>query len=143
MELMKLGELRAYHEEDIAEVVKILKDNGFSVVDEDIESEYKRFHIIKDNGHEKCSNKTVKKPWSQWSLPFEMILPDIKYGKKIVNYQSRTNGKKVQVRSGVFKAEATCCKDDVFDFEKGLALAKSRLIVKYLDNQVKSIAKAM
>lgn len=85
----------------------------------------------------------VKKPWSEWSLHFEMICPDIRGGKKTINYQSRTNGKKVQVRSGAFKAEATCCKDDVFDLEKGLALAKSRLIVKYLDNQVKSIARAM
>lgn len=85
----------------------------------------------------------VKRAWTKWNLPFEMTFSDIRGGKKTINYQSRTNGKKVQVRSGVFKAEATCCKDDVFDFEKGLALAKSRLIVKYLDNQVKSIAKAM
>lgn len=85
----------------------------------------------------------VKRTWTKWNLPFEMTFSDIRGGKKTINYQSRTNGKKVQVRSGAFKAEATCCKDDVFDFEKGLALAKSRLIVKYLDNQVKSIAKAM
>ena len=85
----------------------------------------------------------VKRTWSKWSLPFEMTFSDIRDGKRTISYQSRTNGKKVQVRSGVFKAEATCCKDDVFDFEKGLTLAKSRLIVKYLDNQVKSIAKAM
>lgn len=85
----------------------------------------------------------VKRTWTKWNLPFEMTFSDIRGGKKTIDYQSRTNGKKVQVRSGVFKAEATCCKDDVFDFEKGLALAKSRLIVKYLDNQVKSIAKAM
>lgn len=85
----------------------------------------------------------VKRTWSKWNLPFEMTFSDIRGGKKTISYQSRTNGKKVQVRSGVFKAEATCRKDDVFDFEKGLALAKSRLIVKYLDNQVKSIAKAM
>lgn len=85
----------------------------------------------------------TKRTWSKWGLPFEMTFSDIRGSKKTINYQSRTNGKKVQVRSGAFKAEATCCKDDVFDFEKGLALAKSRLIVKYLDNQVKSIAKAM
>lgn len=85
----------------------------------------------------------VRRTWSKWSLPFEMTFPDIRGGKKIIAYQSRTNGKKVQVRSGAFRAEATCCKDDTFDFEKGLALAKSRLIVKYLDNQVKAIAKAM
>ena len=85
----------------------------------------------------------TKRTWTKWNLPFEMTFSDIRGDKRTINYQSRTNGKKVQVRSGVFKAEATCCKDDVFDFEKGLALAKSRLIVKYLNNQVKSIAKAM
>jgi hypothetical protein len=53
------------------------------------------------------------------------------------------NGKKIQLRSGVFKAETTCYKDDTFDLNKGLNLAKKRLIVKYLDKQVKLIAKAM
>lgn len=142
MELMKLGELRAYHEEDIAEVVKILKDNGFSVVDEDIESEYKRFHIMKNNECEKNSNKPVKRTWSEWNLG-EINFTDINGNRKTGHYHYRNNGKKVQVKCGGFKAEATCCKDDVFDLEKGLALAKSRLIVKYLDNQVKSIARAM
>lgn len=142
MELMKLGELRAYHEEDIAEVVKILKDNGFSVVDEDIESEYKRFRIMKDNEREKYSNKTVKRSWTKWYLN-EIRFTDIN-GKDVrCNYLYRTNGKKVQIRCGAFKAEATCCKDDEFEIEKGLNLAKKRLIVKYLNNQVKSIAKAM
>lgn len=85
----------------------------------------------------------VKGTWSKWGVPLPIAFFDIGGVKRIINYQSRTNGKKVQVRYGEIKAEATCCKDDVFDFEKGLALAKSRLIVKYLDNQVKSIAKAM
>ena len=142
MELMKVGELRAYHEEDIVEVVKILKDNGYSVVDEDIESEYKRFHIMKNNGFKKNSTKTVKRTWSKWDLG-EINFTDINGKTKIGWYRYRNNGKKVQVKCGGFKAEATCCKDDVFDLEKGLALAKSRWIVKYLDNQVKSIAKEM
>lgn len=73
----------------------------------------------------------------------EISLTDINGKIKTRIYRYRNNGKKVQVKCGDFKAEATCCKDDVFDFEKGLALAKSRLIVKYLDNQVKSIAKEM
>ena len=142
MELMKLGELRAYHEAESVEVVKLLKDNGFSVVDEDIESEYKRFHIMKDNEREKYSNKTVKRSWTKWYLN-EIRFTDIN-GKDVrCNYLYRTNGKKVQIRCGAFKAEATCCKDDEFEIEKGLNLAKKRLVVKYLDNQVKSIAKAM
>lgn len=142
MELMKIGELRAYHEEDIVEVVKILKDNGYSVVDEDIESEYKRFHIMKNNEYEKNSTKSVKRTWSEWKFD-EISFTDINGKERSGIYRYRNNGKKIQVRCGVFKAEATCCKDDVFDLEKGLALAKSRLIVKYLDNQVKLIAEAM
>lgn len=84
----------------------------------------------------------IKKPWSEWSLD-EISFTDINGKIKTGHYRYRNNGKKVQVKCGGFKAEATCCRDDVFDFEKGLSLAKSRLIVKYLDNQVKSIAKAM
>lgn len=84
----------------------------------------------------------VKRTWSEWNLG-EINFTDINGKRKTGWYRYRNNGKKVQVKCGGFKAEATCCKDDVFDLEKGLALAKSRLIVKYLDNQVKSIAKAM
>ena len=84
----------------------------------------------------------VKKPWSEWSLG-EINFTDINGNRKTGHYRYRNNGKKVQVKCGGFKAEATCCKEDKFDFEKGLALAKSRLIVKYLDNQVKAIAKSM
>lgn len=84
----------------------------------------------------------VKRTWSEWNLG-EINFTDINGKRKTGWYRYRNNGKKVQVKCGGFKAEATCCKDDVFDLEKGLTLAKSRLIVKYLDNQVKSIAKAM
>lgn len=90
MELMKLGELRAYHEEDIVEVVKILKDNGYSVVDDDIESEYKRFHIMKNNRYEKNSTKPVKKIWSDWNLD-EISFTDINGKIKTGHYRYRNN----------------------------------------------------
>lgn len=84
----------------------------------------------------------TKRTWSKWYLN-EIRFTDIN-GKDVrCNYLYRTNEKKVQIRCGTFKAEATCCEDDEFEIEKGLNLAKKRLIVKYLDNQVKSIAKAM
>lgn len=84
----------------------------------------------------------TKRTWSKWYLN-EIRFTDIN-GKDVrFNYLYRTNGKKVQIRCGEFKAEATCCEDDEFEIEKGLNLAKKRLVVKYLDNQVKSIAKAM
>ena len=90
----------------------------------------------------------VKRTWSEWRqkvINFTDINGDLRTGI----YLYRNNGKKVQVKCGGFepkttcRAEATCYKEDEFDFEKGLALAKSRLIVKFLDNQVKFIAKVM
>lgn len=85
----------------------------------------------------------VKKTWDEWGVPFKMIFHDIRGSQKTIVCQTRTNGKKVQIRSGSLKAEATCCQEDEFDFEKGLELVRARLVVKYLDNQIKSIAKAM
>ena len=55
----------------------------------------------------------------------------------------RDNGKRVQIRWEDLDAESSCCDEDTFDFVKGFHLAKNRLIVKYLDNQVKTIAKNM
>lgn len=85
----------------------------------------------------------VKRTWSNWSDYHILNLTDLLGAPKKLSWQYRYNGKKVQVRSGAFKAETTCYKNDTFDLNKGLNLAKKRLIVKYLDNQVKSIAKAM
>lgn len=85
---------------------------------------------------------STKRTWSKWCLN-EIRFTDINGQDVRCNYLYRTNGKKVQVRSGAFKAEATCCQDDEFEIEKGLNLAKKRLVIKWLDNQVKSIAKAM
>lgn len=84
----------------------------------------------------------IKRTWSEWYLK-EIRFTDIN-GKDIRrNYSYRTNGKKVQVKCGAFKAEASCCENDEFEIEKGLKLAKERLIAKWLDHQIKSITKGM
>lgn len=85
----------------------------------------------------------VKRTWSEWSDYHILYLTDLLGSPRSLSWQYRYNGKKIQVRSGAFKVETTCYKDDIFDLSKGLNLAKKRLIVKYLDNQVKLIAKAM
>ena len=85
----------------------------------------------------------VKKPWSDWSLAHELTFMDIKGDEKTIKYQYRDNGKRVQVRSGVLKAGSSCYDEDEFSLSSGLELAEMRLVVKYLDNQVKSIAKSM
>ena len=83
-----------------------------------------------------------KRVWTDWKTE-RIGFHDINDNLVSIKIRYRNNGKKVQVRSGAFKAESSCCEDDIFDFEKGLILAINRLIVKYLDNQVKSLAKSM
>lgn len=85
----------------------------------------------------------VKRNWSKWSLAHELTFIDIKGDEKTIKYQYRDNGKRVQVRSGVLKAGSSCYDEDEFSLSSGLELAEMRLVVKYLDNQVKSIAKSM
>ena len=96
--------------------------------------------------YEKYCEKVVtpiKKPWSEWSLAHELIFIDIRGNEKTIKCQYRDNGKRVQVRSGALKAGSSCCDEDEFSLSSGLELAEMRLVVKYLDNQVKSIAKSM
>lgn len=84
----------------------------------------------------------VKRTWNKWHLN-KIRFTDIN-GKDVrCNYLYRTNGKRVQVRSGALKAGSSCYDEDEFSLNSGLELAEMRLVVKYLDNQVKSIAKAM
>lgn len=85
----------------------------------------------------------VKRNWSDWSLTHELTFIDIKGDEKTIKCQYRDNGKRVQVRSGILKAGSSCYDEDEFSLSSGLELAELRLVVKYLDNQVKSIAKAM
>ena len=98
---------------------------------------------------EKYSNKSVKRTWSEWE-PAMIYFRDVNGHPIRGQYYYRSNGKKVQVKvplehvgHGTIKAEASCCNDDIFDFKKGLELAKRRLIVKILDEHVKTIAKRM
>lgn len=76
-------------------------------------------------------------------MAHELTFIDIRGDEKTIKYQYRDNGKRVQVRSGALKAGSSCYDKDEFSLSSGLGLAEMRLVVKYLDNQVKSIAKAM
>ena len=85
----------------------------------------------------------VKRTWSEWSDYHILHLTDLLGIPRSLNWQYRYNGKRVQVRSGALKAGSSCYDEDEFSLSSGLELAEMRLVVKYLDNQVKSIAKAM
>lgn len=52
----------------------------------------------------------------------------------------RSNGKRVQVRSGALSAMASCNEDcgDKFNFDKGVEIAGKRLILKWLSNRLEA-----
>ena len=82
----------------------------------------------------------VKKPWTDWkSIRSGERSED---GRNII-IQVRENGKKVQVRGCGYKAEATCCAEDTFDFNKGFELAKRRWLAKRFCGQVEDFAKSL
>lgn len=86
----------------------------------------------------------VKRAWSKWKPGYiifynqtgECIEEDIYY---------RENRKRVQVKlkDGSLRANASCCKEDKFNFFKGRELAERRLVVKYLDREVKKYADSL
>ena len=92
---------------------------------------------------EKYFEKVEKKTWSNWTIHAESFDSPITNKYCVMNLRVRDNGKKIQVRSCGYKAEATCCNGDTFDFDTGYELAKRRLIVKMLYGQIKAYAKSL
>lgn len=86
--------------------------------------------------------KVEERTWSNWEKT-KITFYDMNGKKTSITIRYRNNGKKVQVRSCALRTESSCHSMDTFDFNKGFELATKRLIVKYLDHQVKSIAKGM
>lgn len=84
----------------------------------------------------------VKRTWSEWNSKY-ISFTNINDNRMTGFIKYRSNGKKVQVKLGTLTAEACCCKEDEFDLEKGLELAKNRVIVKYLNSRVEKLAKSM
>ena len=94
---------------------------------------------------EKYFEKVKKREWSKWFRdPDNRSIEPFGDGTKITtNIFYRSNGKKVQVKCGGYRAEATCCKTDQFDLRTGYILAKRRLIIKMLQGQVDAYAKSL
>lgn len=90
----------------------------------------------------KYFEKVEERIWTKWE-EVRIGFHDMNDKMVSVVLRYRNNGKKVQVKCGALKSESSCHSEDTFDFDKGFELATKRLIVKYLDNQVKSIAKGM
>lgn len=60
-----------------------------------------------------------------------------------IKCEVRSNGKRIQIRSGALSAMASCNEDcgDKFDFDKGVELAGKRLILKWLSNRLEAEAR--
>ena len=92
----------------------------------------------------KVEKKNLKKPkWSVWKIAYYYYVDPFSKSKKDLKFEYRCNGKRVQVRSGVLSAMASCNDKagDKFDFKFGLGLAMKRLVVKKIASEVESKAK--
>ena len=93
---------------------------------------------------EKYFDKVTESPkhkWTKWGNGKNGNYL-IENGKPF-SYQYRHNGKRVQIKHGVFKAESCCHKDDELNLLVGLSIAMRRLIIKILTNQIKQQIETM
>lgn len=96
------------------------------------------------SGNKKSTIKTEnKKHWGNWRteiMSYHNLNGDICF----IEIEKRTNGERVQVRvkegeTSYIKARSSCCPLDKFDYNKGLELAKMRLIIKLHDKEVREM----
>lgn len=129
--------------------VQALGDMKFSDVmaaafEEDIAKILTEIYTLLVSDDMKVEKKNLKKPkWSDWKVRY-FYYTDPFYGeKRRLKFEYRCNGKRVQVRSGVLSAMASCNDEagDKFDFKFGLGLAMKRLIIKKIASEVESKAK--
>lgn len=85
-----------------------------------------------------------KRKWTEWN-EYNFYYHDLEGGYVTIFGEYRENGRKVQVRcflennenNKLIKASSTCCRRDTFSLDTGLDLAKKRLIVKLLEEELK------
>lgn len=84
--------------------------------------------------------KCKKYIWTDWEE--YMVYFNDPFDNRVIRIKCevRSNGKRVQVRSGCLSAIASCNEDygDKFDFDKGVELAGKRLILKWLSNRLEA-----
>lgn len=131
---------------EICEVVKVDEDgvisfrfgrNGAHLGCMSYNEFEKYFELVK-------KEEPKKHKWSKWAQK-KFCYRDLNSANNIRVVYYRENGKKVQVKlpGTNLRSEATCCKEDKFDFNKGFELAKKRLLVKILKKEVEEFSKNM
>jgi hypothetical protein len=132
---------------EVCEVVNISEDAAISFKFGEMHlgcmsyNEFKKYF-------EKVEN--AKHEWTKWTRlerRVEYYNIDNDLVEAAVEY--RQNGLRVQVRAKdlsekeYIKARSSCHKNDAFDLSKGLKIAIARLVVKFLDEETKNMAKNM
>ena len=84
-----------------------------------------------------------KRTWTDWESKYEKLTNPFTGYYMTIPVLLRNNGKKVQVKCDSYRAEASCCKEDKFDYDKGYELAKRRLIAKIISYQVEKYGKSL
>ncbi len=100
--------------------------------------------IIKDcfTLYTKCK-KYIWTDWEECMLYFNDPFDRCGDCTTRIKCEVRSNGKRIQVRSGALSAMASCNEDcgDKFDFDKGVELAGKRLILKWLSSRLEAKAR--
>ena len=122
--------------------VKYISSNKKYII---AETGHKTPLIINKDNLEFCYTKHKKHVWTDWKKadiyfndPFNK--DDIFELEIHIECEVRSNGKRVQVRSGALSAMASCNEDcgDKFDFDKGMDIAARRLVLKWLSNRLEA-----
>lgn len=130
----------------MCEVIDVSEDGviTFKVLDVNVHGlvgcmSYNEFEKYFELNNQKNTEKPKYK-WDKW-VTHTVEFYDLFDIKRIFMCEIRNNGKKVQLRAKinnkVFKAEATCHKEDEFNFNIGRQLAGFRFKKKFIDHQLK------
>lgn len=81
-----------------------------------------------------------KYKWGEWKEVYTYFMDPFSFREKLLVYNVRTNGKRVQVEFDGVKAMASCNIEagDQFDYKFGRELAKRRLIAKLIEKHANS-----
>lgn len=88
------------------------------------------------------SYEKEKRKWSKWEDVNVFFYNPLNGSKITLNTKMRNNGKKTQIRWGIFKTEASCNDKagDKFDPVIGVRIASARLIIKYIERLITNVA---
>lgn len=134
-------------------IVLKLKDGTYKSIDVNLGAE-KYKSLCKENDitnnvpvlvtqeHVNKLDKEIKPKykWGDWTEDYTYFMDPFSRREKLLVYNVRTNGKRVQVEFDGVKAMASCNIEagDQFDYKFGMELAERRLVAKLIEKRANS-----